>query len=198
MIAYRDGVMAADSASWRGPVMVAADARKITRLADGTLIGCCGDVGEIGRVTAWLADQGRSRTPPRTSPEFAALVVRPDGAVEVWSGKPLESSPMSADGGVCIGMAEEFVMGLLATGMSAADCVRVAIERVAYVGGSVTLARSGEVSVAGMLADEPETDDAALMETVRDLGGRRWAWRDHYGIGDTVAVDARVIAEPGS
>ena len=53
IIAYRDGVMAADTATWQGGVMIGDRSKKIMRTPEGFLIACAGELSVISKFRAW-------------------------------------------------------------------------------------------------------------------------------------------------
>ena len=52
IIAYRDGVMAADTATWQGGVMIGDRSKKIMRTPEGFLIACAGELSVISEFRA--------------------------------------------------------------------------------------------------------------------------------------------------
>jgi hypothetical protein len=80
-IAYRDGVMAADSLIGSGD-LIEGIARKIERLQDGSLFGFTGDYAMFDAVLDWLNSGGIFGDRPKDERgNFEAVIVRPDGAL---------------------------------------------------------------------------------------------------------------------
>jgi ATP-dependent protease HslVU (ClpYQ) peptidase subunit len=77
-LAYRNGIMAADSTIWEDGCR-AYSAKKIRRLSDGSLVGFAGNYDDVGDVIDWL-EAGAKGPKPRTD-LLDALVVRPNGKV---------------------------------------------------------------------------------------------------------------------
>jgi len=132
VIVCRDGVMAADSAVWVGDIFSGHD-RKITRLADGRLVGAAGWRPEIEKCLAWLARRG-PRPPPVGDCDFAALILAPCG---VWRVNHKFDLYRHIGDWAVEGAHDEFLLGALAQGASAADAVRLAIIYCRRAGGEV-------------------------------------------------------------
>jgi hypothetical protein len=136
-VAYRDGVMAADSGSWFSNV-VYRSALKVARGPDGSLHGVTGNAGDAGQYIRWVLD-GMPGDPPQ--PEainreegrsaFLALVVPPHGDVaRVWTAYGWEDHhgvPF-----IAIGAGAEMAIGAMAAGASAERAVEIAAEYSTY------------------------------------------------------------------
>ncbi|NJO37439.1 MAG: hypothetical protein HC871_07230, partial [Rhizobiales bacterium] len=81
-IAYRDGIVAADSGCFNDG-LYEGEVDKIWVLPEVGVLGCCGEYGAILKVVEWLKDGGDQRSKPGLSreSEFAGLLVRGDGEV---------------------------------------------------------------------------------------------------------------------
>lgn len=138
-IAYRDGIMAADSMMCIDEVKISV-CPKIRRF-DGTLIGCMGDNPEITAFEAWMADGARGNAKPNFAREngFGALRAMPDGTLQLacytlyWETLVV---PFFA-----IGSASTFLFGALYAGASAEEAVRLAIQHTLHAGGEVQVER---------------------------------------------------------
>lgn len=161
VIVWKDGIMAADTAAWEDTICVTTDCHKIHRIRDGSLIGCCGEWGEIERFVRWM-DAGQ----PDPKPDFAqgdddgfgALVVSPLGRVTTWTEKMVEQVA-TGESGMVIGTSHKYLMGMLLAGLSAEEAVALAIERCAYVGGHVESMRLDDVEVAEPEPEVVQADD---------------------------------------
>ena len=141
VIAYRDGIMAADSGVWCGDILVGHNHEKITRLPDGALLGCCGLTPNIRAAIQWLA-YGGDKPDPVEEGEFGAILAR-RGLVEEVTHK-MASYPLAGDI-FCHGSHSEFMFGAMAAGASAEDAVRIAIQRCRYAAGDVHVMKLDEL-----------------------------------------------------
>lgn len=124
IICYRDGVMAADSASTSDGIRVGS-ARKIVRMLNGGLAAGGGRNDNAALFRAWAAG-------PRTEPlklnegEFAGLIVEPDGAVmDVFR----DGSVVPYDAPFAVqGCAWQVAFGAMAAGACAVRAVEIAIQ----------------------------------------------------------------------
>lgn len=139
-IAYRDGVMAADSKCSDEWGAFSTRCRKIARLGSGALLGQAGDAD--GRDVIRLLDGCKTEKslPSRkaladTHCEFAGILVLPRGSIwyiditcidygpEVeWSGSVMEVHEAFA----AVGSGYQFAIGAMASGRSAAQAVAIA------------------------------------------------------------------------
>ena len=145
LVAYKAGVMAADTSCWQGDVMV-HERDKAIRLPNGLLLGCCGDCAIIDAFTDW-AERGfpaGADIPAGESPEdFEAIVIAPDGTINRYDHK-FRREIVKGEW-IAIGCGTSFANGLFVAGWSAKKVVEEAIKRVAYVGGRCTTVRLGPV-----------------------------------------------------
>jgi ATP-dependent protease HslVU (ClpYQ) peptidase subunit len=120
-IAYRDGVMAADSRAYGGDKVPIGEKVKIKRLADGTLIGASTTmVGGAGWALAWYeagcpVKAGDSALLPE---KFDLLVVKPNGEGYVACNEAALTGPLQAPY-FAIGSGDEFALGAMAHGANA-------------------------------------------------------------------------------
>ncbi len=139
-IAYRDGIMAADSTVWRGQgaTIKMITRPKILRLPTG-LFACCGDSQEIEVWREFLGNTISKPDPFEKDTGFSCLWAKPDGTVLqcwwklVWV---KITSPF-----VAIGASENFMYGALHAGASAEQAVQLAIDHTDGAGGKVQVER---------------------------------------------------------
>lgn len=139
-IAYRDGVLAADTAAFRGNTVVCG-IRKIDRRADGTLVGAVGMAGFAAAFRAWVLN---GETGPRPEPgntetsSDAGLIVRPDGPLEVHEegGVLLLDVPYYA-----LGAGRDQALGAMFAGAPAQVAIAAAIAHDIYTAGEITVLR---------------------------------------------------------
>lgn len=128
-IAYRDGVMAADTASWDSNGVYFGRLRKLTRLDDGRVLGGCGSASMVLRVVNWLNGGGDKPVPDDEKPadRFQAIIAAPSGLV-VYVDPSLTEIECHPGEFTAIGSGREVALGAMAVGASAADAVRAATE----------------------------------------------------------------------
>jgi ATP-dependent HslUV protease subunit HslV len=97
-IAYRNGIMAADSAAWIGDACV-SPVRKLAKGKSGTLYGVCGCAAEAENFLRWVED-GESGEWPRGVPEtecrssMIVLVAPTSGAIMLYTARGIETYDM--------------------------------------------------------------------------------------------------------
>jgi ATP-dependent HslUV protease subunit HslV len=122
-IAYRAGVMAADTAVTAGGDRYCGTIRKIERIG-GCLIGCCGCVESNELFFRWWREGCRADRRPSLREGFAAIVVSPDGTVTCWGDKLV---PMRIDADFhADGSGADFAIGAMAAGATAEQAVMIA------------------------------------------------------------------------
>jgi hypothetical protein len=165
IIAVQGDVMCADSVSFvnrRSSPMVDG---KIARAPDGSLVGACGLSVDCYALRQWvLAGMDFSAVPKMQATSSSEdgthwLWLKPDETV--WFGDAdFRVHPVANP--VAMGMGAEFVDGMMAAGCGVERAVKVAIERIAYLGGPVQVER----------LDDPVVPDVAPTATFHlDVGG---------------------------
>lgn len=139
VIAYRDGVLAADTAIWQGNLLV-GHRHKIRRLKDGRLYAASGFKPDCDEFFAYL--NGKQPEPPKPLDNrdyFDAIVVAPE---QRWKadGK-FRLYDVSGDSFVTVGAHCDFLIGAMAAGASAEEAVRLAIRHGDSAGGDVQVER---------------------------------------------------------
>lgn len=126
-IAYRDGVMAADTASWDSCGIFFGRSRKIYRLADGRVLGTAGSKSMALRVVAWLNGSADRPTPndERPTDRFAGIIADCDGRI-FYMDASLEPSELLDCKFTAIGSGRELALGAMAMGASASDACCIA------------------------------------------------------------------------
>lgn len=177
VLIYRDGTMAADTATFRGDFITSTTARKIIRTPRGALVGCAGELTCIDRFNAWaMTDFDPNLKPdpfPRTEKDegrdFGAIVAFPDGRVLEYH-DDLEPGDVSGEPWVIEGCAQEFIHALATLGWDAKRIIAHVIEHCVWAGGEVY----------ALTLEEPAAeseDDEPLFEEVPDsgvFGARVW------------------------
>jgi hypothetical protein len=135
-IAYRDGVMAADS-MMTSDALVYGFTRKVVRSPDGGLAAPSGTAVTCHRFRQWF-EAGNFSTDadfePTTDDPFYALIVGPSGEVFRFDNK--YCYPIRAPFHV-LGCGERIMIGAMAAGATAEEAVRIAITYDRNCGGEV-------------------------------------------------------------
>lgn len=140
LIAYKNGVMASDSASFNGcrrqPTMI----EKIACCPDGRIAGSAGMVSDCHRFNQWLVAGGKPDERPKFhgtgDDEIHILLATPDG--RVWRGySQLDFHEVSSPHAIGEGTAVTFCEAAMFAGLSAPDAVKLAIEHCVWIGGPV-------------------------------------------------------------
>ena len=139
IIAYKDGIMAADTQTFSGDIRGAQTVKIVA--AGGRLYGASGDAGPS---QAWRLAmlEGRDTTdllPDKDKRNFTILEAGPDGVWQTdWSGRSREPDAAA------IGAGWEIALGAMHAGASAEDAVRICIAACVWCGGDVTVLRLPE------------------------------------------------------
>mgnify|MGYP001595236702 CR=1 FL=1 len=141
VIAVKDGIMAADTASWHSNVDRGARVSKIVHLPDGSLFGAAGWLPVIEQAREWLADGAdpEKRPAKAEADDLSGCLMRPDGSL--WSVSfrfDIYPEPAGID---AQGAHNEFLYGAMLAGASAEEAVRLAIRHCTHAGGEVQVER---------------------------------------------------------
>ena len=122
-IAYRDGVIAGDSAT-SGDGNVIGHCTKVHRIR-GRLVGLCGPIEDGEAFRLWLKAGAKPKAKPEPLDEdFLALLVEPDGRVVEYGRRLVPvgyEAPFYA-----IGSGGALALGAMAAGAGAEEAVRIA------------------------------------------------------------------------
>jgi ATP-dependent protease HslVU (ClpYQ) peptidase subunit len=121
-IAYRDGVLAADSLVTLGDTKVHGYYHKIVRI-DDHLIGTAGSVAACQHFLDWLREGGDESAPPKG--DYKALVVNPKGKVREFENGSLLPVPRGAKF-FSIGSGSPYALAAMYAGASSTDAVKIA------------------------------------------------------------------------
>lgn len=138
-IAFRDGIMAADSRAYSGRNLYVGMKRKIHRV-NGMLVGISSStVGVPEKVRRLIEDNGieGSFEDPL---DCSAIVVTRDGRVFYFDKSDTFSGPVQSEF-LAIGSGEDYAMGAMAHGASAEDAVRIAIQYDPWSAGEICIER---------------------------------------------------------
>lgn len=126
-IAYRHGVMAADTRAYAGFNAALGRKTKIRRLDDGTLIGCSTNQVGLGEaVIDWYVRGAKPDDTPKSAEiSLSLLVVKPTGEAWFASDGFLLSGPIHADF-FAVGSGQAVAHGAMHMGASAQEAVEIA------------------------------------------------------------------------
>lgn len=144
VIAYRDGVMAADSMGSADSVMQRGT-RKVTRSSTGIIAGFSGVFGAGRKFLRWVEAGAVGDPPlPREHPgdpdhqSYTGIYVMPDGRVIVVDSEGADERFASY---LALGAGSAAALGAMFAGADAETAVRAAIEHCAWCGGDVDVVR---------------------------------------------------------
>lgn len=137
-IAYRDGILAADSASWDANGIYFGRTRKIHKLADGSLLAGAGSNSMLLRVVNWLNHDCDfpDVDPEKETDRFQGLLIEPGRRV-FYMDQSLEQSEFVDLPFVAIGSGRELALGAMAMGATAREAVMIACQFDAHSRGPV-------------------------------------------------------------
>lgn len=134
-IAYRDGIMAADSLVVSVSDVRRGHGQKITRLKDGGLLGFCGGTGYQPLIVQWLNNGAEAKDRPVIDKEdggVAGLLVRQDGATYTFGNGLLFAEVEALY--LAAGSGNELALGAMAAGLSAENAVKIACQLDVFSG----------------------------------------------------------------
>lgn len=132
-IAYKDGVLAADSQETNGKMVDNFHCKKIFRLKNGGIIGTSGSSSAGWQLIACLEDYAGG-TPPLNRVKCNALFLFKK---KVWYYEPYHWYDITKDGHYAIGTGRDFAIAAMDAGASAEEAVQIAANRDIYTGGRV-------------------------------------------------------------
>lgn len=142
-IAYRDGIMAADSrlsgdgVAWGEVIKIGiAEFYGIPGFGNGSgLGGASGRLATTRELLAWL-DNPAPPAPSSDDKEAEGIIVSPNGTIWLWAGTPRLTridTPYMA-----VGSGAKIALGAMAMGASAERAVEIAAQYDVYTGGRIT------------------------------------------------------------
>jgi ATP-dependent protease HslVU (ClpYQ) peptidase subunit len=124
-IAYRAGVIAADSRAWSGDKMPIGNKQKIRRLADGSLLGISTNIpGFAEALWKWIEAGRVYNDAPKANREmnFEILLVDPEGQVFYANDEFHLTGPLEAQF-FAIGSGAQYALGAMRHGADAEAAV---------------------------------------------------------------------------
>lgn len=133
VIAYKDGMLAADSGCYVGD-LVPGSFTKLYRSKAGVLIGCAGTINDWLKFLAWFDRGGKGKRPRG---DFEAIVVYPDGKAWLYDETiyPTRIRDKYYAIGVESGVAT--ALGALHAGADAKSAVMAAVKHCTHAKGPV-------------------------------------------------------------
>lgn len=145
-IAYRDGVMAADTRAYSATRFPVGQKVKIKRLDDGTLIGCSSVVpGQGEAVINWYAAGADPTAPPIVESKTSLLAIKPNGEVFFANDSWFISGPLTGEF-FAIGSGNEYALGAMAMGASAERAIEIACDLDVWSAKPVMVLRLGDAA----------------------------------------------------
>jgi ATP-dependent protease HslVU (ClpYQ) peptidase subunit len=132
VIACDGRTMAGDGITAVGWTITDTTTVKVSRLADGRLVGTTGNSADRPKFIRWL----EGTTEQAKLEDFAALVLHPCGKLE-WYGDDYEPLPCVAPQSV--GCGKDFALAAMDAGATPEEAVKVACKRSTHCGGSITV-----------------------------------------------------------
>lgn len=141
-IAYKNGVLAADSRAYSGQRMPIGEKDKIHRLRDGSIFGVStASVGGDALVRAWIEDGCRPADKDQPIPgDFVLILVKPNGELFYAKDNLSLTGPLDAPY-IAVGTGAEYAMGAMEMGADACTAVEVATRLDPFSGGTVSTLR---------------------------------------------------------
>lgn len=141
-IAYKDGVLAADTAMIDKGSAKVYGRTKIARRNDGALIAACGNSAWGDAFRAWAVNgqyPGDLPTLPEKASSASGAVISADGTVVVWTTEDGNLTTATRPPYFAMGSGAPFALGAMFAGASAIDAVRAAMHHDEASGGSISV-----------------------------------------------------------
>lgn len=140
-IAYRDGVLAADTRAWGVDKVPVGNKTKVFRTKNNYLLGVSSAVIGCSRlVREWVEDGMDMKSLPiernRDKVDFDALLISPKGECILLDGNWMPSDPVKSEF-YAIGSGKDFAMAAMVCGQSAVEAVVTASKLDAWTGSEV-------------------------------------------------------------
>lgn len=126
--------MAADSRGCANNIVRNDSEVKLHRISGGRITGCSGTIGAAKAYIAWL-DKNDGSAKPKVDDGFRALVLHPEGRIEVHCN---DEMPDIAQAPAVLGSGGSLALGAMLAGASPAEAVEIAAMRDPFTGGTIT------------------------------------------------------------
>lgn len=138
-IAYRDGVLAADTAVHdRG--VYCGEVTKIYQYRDGTMGGAAGCLGDVAAMREFIASGGMNEPPEFKDEDSEGILIRPWGKVE-WIGEKRKRIELTGEF-FAIGSGFKLALGAMHAGADAIRAVEIAAHLDNHTRAPLTILRS--------------------------------------------------------
>lgn len=159
-IAYRDGILAADTRAYSGHTNWVGVKSKIFELSDGMMVGISTpNPGYSAELMDWVVSGFEmDRYPILADRTFSMIVVYPNGQVSVFIDNHTDIGFLSNDF-FAIGSGECYALGAMAAGASAIEAVKIGCDMDPFT--------AGPVEALCM----PDIDRTEIMEMLEAVNG---------------------------
>lgn len=144
IIAWRDGVVAADGLATSDDVITSRKAQKIRRMSDGGVAAMMGAAVGAQEILRWI-EGGELGEQPKFEGEKSAtvVVIGLDGLTvyDEYGKETISEAPYRA-----FGAGRDLALGAMASGASAEEAVRAACEHSVYCGGEITVLKLNDTA----------------------------------------------------
>jgi hypothetical protein len=139
-IAYRDGILAADTRAFSGSTQPIGEKQKIYRIKGGSCFGVSTPhPGLSEEIKDWFVEAKHlDHEPQLNGREFDMLEIDRNGEVFFYHNSFVPAGPLAAEY-FAIGSGSEYAMGAMGYGASAVDAVAVAAVHDVWTGPTVTM-----------------------------------------------------------
>lgn len=158
LIAYKDGVICADSQRQQGSLRSVRPYMKVSRRADGALFAASGYAAVSQAWSKWFLEGENGAPPWRDLGENHddIAIVAPCGTVKLWAGAEL---PENVNGDPLALGWPSYLQGLMDAGLSATEAVKTACRR--YTGAGYPLIEMRHAGDPVVWVSETERGDPA-------------------------------------
>lgn len=140
VIAYRDGIMAADTATFLyGTTRSPGAVKKILRLRDGSLFSGAGKRAERRALANWIENGMEGERP--STPDTTCILVRPDRTVAVFDGD--DDVEFGSVEFYAIGSGGTAALGAMYAGATAERAAKIATLIDPFCGGDIQVEHVG-------------------------------------------------------
>jgi hypothetical protein len=126
LVVYRDGIIAADMATWHGSHR-SSTTQKISRHPSGILLGAAGDTWVCKNFLGMALAIEPEGLKPNMGTDAGGMMARPDGSIFIFEGD--RGKFRVEDAYFALGSGAAVALGALDAGVDAMVAVRIACER---------------------------------------------------------------------
>jgi 20S proteasome alpha/beta subunit len=160
-IAWRDGILAADSRSMVGGWIEPHWVQKIFRMPDSRLVAITGNQAEARKLVNWLRERDRQDHADQPTGDCRAIVMHTDKRVQVYE----DGCSYFATGSIgAYGSGAPAALGALHAGATAEEAIRIAALLDPNTGGHVTWAKAGNSPDDAVRVYDPSSSPQSRAE----------------------------------